>query len=159
RSAAGRRLLPPAPGVRTGYTRLDQVLPTGGADRGRRRPGRGALGRLARPGSAGPPRGGTPMGAGMATRLTESASYAHLWRTPALAEVFEEPCRLRARLDPPPPPAAPSTPTWWPPRRGGPPTRPSASSRPCAACSPNRPASTCTTAPPSRTSPTPGSGW
>jgi adenylosuccinate lyase len=35
----------------------------------------------------------------MATRLTESASYAHLWSTPALVDVFEERRRLQTWLD------------------------------------------------------------
>jgi adenylosuccinate lyase len=35
----------------------------------------------------------------VATRLTESGAYAHLWCTPALAEIFEEGRRLQAWLD------------------------------------------------------------
>ncbi|SNS71262.1 adenylosuccinate lyase [Asanoa hainanensis] len=35
----------------------------------------------------------------MATRLTESGAYARLWRTPALADIFEEPRRLQSWLD------------------------------------------------------------
>jgi adenylosuccinate lyase len=35
----------------------------------------------------------------VATRLTDSTSYAHLWRTPALVEIFEERRRLQAWLD------------------------------------------------------------
>ena len=35
----------------------------------------------------------------MATRLTEASAYAHLWCTPALAEIFDERRRLQAWLD------------------------------------------------------------
>jgi len=35
----------------------------------------------------------------VATRLTESAAYAHLWRTPRLRAVFDEPYRLQSWLD------------------------------------------------------------
>src|SRR5262245_57772783 len=35
----------------------------------------------------------------MATRLTESTSYAHLWSTPPLVEVFGEPRRLQMWLE------------------------------------------------------------
>jgi adenylosuccinate lyase len=39
------------------------------------------------------------MGTAMATRLSESAAYAHLWSTPALVEVFDERRRLQRWLD------------------------------------------------------------
>jgi adenylosuccinate lyase len=39
------------------------------------------------------------MGTAMATRLSESAAYAHLWSTPALADVFDEGRRLQCWLD------------------------------------------------------------
>jgi adenylosuccinate lyase len=35
----------------------------------------------------------------VATRLTESGAYAHLWQTPALVEIFDERRRLQAWLD------------------------------------------------------------
>jgi adenylosuccinate lyase len=35
----------------------------------------------------------------VATRLTEASAYAHLWCTPALAEIFDERRRLQAWLD------------------------------------------------------------
>ena len=35
----------------------------------------------------------------MGTRLSDSRQYAHLWGTPALAEVFEERARLQRWLD------------------------------------------------------------
>jgi adenylosuccinate lyase len=39
------------------------------------------------------------VGARVATRLTDSTSYAHLWSTPALVAIFDEPRRLQAWLD------------------------------------------------------------
>jgi adenylosuccinate lyase len=39
------------------------------------------------------------VGAQVATRLTESSAYAHLWQTPALVEIFDERRRLQAWLD------------------------------------------------------------
>ncbi len=39
------------------------------------------------------------MGAAVATRLTDSPAYAHLWSTPALADIFGEHRRLQTWLD------------------------------------------------------------
>jgi adenylosuccinate lyase len=39
------------------------------------------------------------VGTGVATRLTEASAFAHLWTTPALTELFDEPRRLQRWLD------------------------------------------------------------
>src|SRR5690606_2527049 len=61
--------------------------------------GVGAVGLLARPRARGPRRPGGPGGDVMGTRLSSSRLYGHLWGTPELDGLFDEPAMLQSWLD------------------------------------------------------------